>query len=102
MGLFNIFKRNESDKADNLPKIRTEKDAKMFLLARTKDERLTQFFLEVILAIGKDGYIETEHGGNGKPYAAEYKFRPDDPRKTSEVQAEYQSLKQKVSFCLRL
>ena len=91
MGLFDIFK---SKTPDNTPRIRNEKELKVFLTGATKDERLSDFLMEVINQIGRDGYLEVEHGGNGRPYSVEYQKCPDDPRTAAEVQAEYRSLKQ--------
>jgi hypothetical protein len=95
MGLFDIFKPKTSD---NTPRIRNEKELKVFLMGTIKDERLCNFLMEVINQIGRDGYLEVEQGGNGRPYSAEYQKCPEDPRKTVEIHTECRSLKQAFEF----
>lgn len=91
MGLFDIFKPKTSD---GQPKIRNNKDLKAFLTGATKDERLADFLVEVTNQVGRDGYLEIERGGTGRPYSAEYQKCPDDSRTAADVQAEYRDLKQ--------
>ena len=94
MGLFDIFRQKTPDAQ---PRIRNARDLKAFLLGATHDERLAQFLAEVAEKVGRDGYLDIERGGAGKPYAAEYKWREDDSRKSSEIQAEYQSLRERLA-----
>ncbi len=95
MGLFDLFKPKGSD---GQPKIRNNKDLKLFLTGATKDERLADFLVEVTNQVGRDGYLEIECGGNGRPYSVEYQKCPNDPRAAAEVQAEYRGLKQELEL----
>jgi len=91
MGLFDLFRRKSPG---DPPEIRNEKDLKGFFLNATHDERLTELLLQVADKLGRDGVIEVERGGNGKPYATEFRIRPDDSRRVTEIQAESQRLRQ--------
>jgi hypothetical protein len=91
MGLFDMFKPKPPD---GQPKIRNDKELKVFMLGATKDERLAELLFEVTKQVGRDGFLEVERGCTGRPYSVEYQKCPDDSRTTAEVQAEYQGLKQ--------
>lgn len=80
-------------------RIRDIGDVEAFVLATTRDKELTQCLVDVIDQVGRDGYIAVERGGNGNPYEAEYQAQPEvpDPRKPSEIQAEYERLRQALA-----
>jgi hypothetical protein len=94
MGFFDVFKKKPSGE---VTQFRNEKELKAFLLAATHDERVSELLVEVATNVGRDGYLEITFGGNGQPYSVEYTACPDDSRKSSEVRAEYQELKNRIA-----
>jgi len=98
MGLFDLFRRKT---LGSQPRIRNERELKAFFLDTTRDERLAQFLVEVADKVGRDGYLAVERGGYGQPYEAEYPGQErwrSDSRPSSEIQAEHQSLRQRISL----
>lgn len=90
-------KFNEDKPSTPITQLKSKKDVVRFFTHDTGDKPLAVFLADVVEHIGRDGYVDVDRGGSGQPYAVEYQKCPEDPRKSLEIQSEYQSLKRELA-----